>query len=356
MIGRRILSVLFLAGAFSASAVGGDLAELDEKLRPLIRNLVAQGATEISLGGGSALAVIDHLYRGAPLAVRDVDLFAVVPNVDRSRAAGVGRSLQNALNWRYFGSRIALRGNPSLPFPDRCLYVAAYHLQMRAGGPFGLFDVSFFPARSDVGLFGVLANERLRIPMGSEGLAPLERMAKKYAYEKLVEQGQVVDTHGGYESWTRGELRVVEATDLECNPALMAVRLLRAYSKVGQDGLPLPLEAELARRIQAQVGMRLVPDGLEFGAIRVPWAVRKMFGDPDPLPAIRRISEMGVVNHWPQELEKHFLSLPRTEKVVLASAPVDFEWGRTSAAGVTTWTCGGLLLGPIAAVRSSLRQ
>ncbi|HET9767136.1 MAG TPA: hypothetical protein VFS60_09825, partial [Thermoanaerobaculia bacterium] len=55
------------------------------------------GPTRIYIGGGSAPALLDHLFAGTALRMRDFDMFAVADRaVEEELARGVGKALDSS--------------------------------------------------------------------------------------------------------------------------------------------------------------------------------------------------------------------------------------------------------------------
>ena len=97
----------------------------------------AAGYGAVYIGGGSARQLLDHLHNGAPLHMRDLDLYLI-----RGRTADpedvriiaelvVNRRLANG---QTAAVRTKVRANPALPLPARNQHITGYGIHLAAPG------------------------------------------------------------------------------------------------------------------------------------------------------------------------------------------------------------------------------
>jgi len=255
---RILLSAWLLAAAASLAVVGGavapasaqelarsaepggELGELSAQIEGIQSALRHQlGLDRISLGGGSARAVLDAIYFGKPLDPRDVDLMVVAGRqVSASDARRIGRALERAIpGARLVGVEPRPRGNPRLPPAESQRYNAGHGIFLSIGGR--RFDVSLFHQQEDLDLNGALDIDTIRLPLdrGRTLLDTFDRM-RGLSYRRAVKAGLVSDPHRGYRAWQRNRLRVVHPAEIESKPALWSIRLARSYGRAGYREMP----------------------------------------------------------------------------------------------------------------------
>ncbi len=256
---RRILLARWLLAAVASLAVvggapavasaqelarsaepGGELRELSGQIEG-IQTVLGQelGLDRISLGGGSARAVLDAIYFGKPLDPRDVDLMVVAGRqVSAADARRIGRALERAIpGARLVGVEPRPRGNPRLPPAESHRYNAGYGLFLSVGGR--RFDVSLYHQQDDLDLNGALDIDTIRLPLeGGRTLLDTFDGMRGLTYRRAVNAGLVSDPHRGYRGWQRNRLRVVHPAEIESKPALWSIRLARSYGRAGYREMP----------------------------------------------------------------------------------------------------------------------
>jgi hypothetical protein len=249
---RRILALAWLlialAGAVPASAqelarsaeAGGELRELSAQIEGIQTALGSQfGLDQVSIGGGSARAVLDAIYFGKPLDARDVDLMAVAGRqVSAADARRIGRALERAIpGATLVGVEPRPRGNPRLPPAESHRYIAGHGFFLSIGGR--RFDVSLYHQQEDLDLNGALDIDTIRLPLeGGRTLLDLHDGMRGLTYRRAVAAGLVSDPHRGYRAWQKNRLRVVHPAEIESKPALWSIRLARSYGRAGYREMP----------------------------------------------------------------------------------------------------------------------
>jgi hypothetical protein len=183
------------------------------------------GLTRLAIGGGSALALLDHLFSGNALRMRDLDL---VLTADRSVDQELVRSIGMALD------------SPDMRFLPRYLYP-----RRRSRGPGDLWlagwgalwdaegtevDLSVFHDADAVELNGLMNIDRILIPIGCDrSLNDLAAaMLAAGSSEEAVRTGLAYDPCGGYAGWMRRSPAIVAWPAVHASPIECAVRIVRA--------------------------------------------------------------------------------------------------------------------------------
>lgn len=175
------------------------------------------------------------------------------------------------------------------------------------------WDLSFFPKSEDIALSGILSSDMIRIDLKLATLVDLLRQIRSLGYAEARHRRLVVDPENGYADWTSGQLRVVNSTDLEGDPSLTSVRLLRMYRSRGHPDLPPRLKRRLKAAIAAQNRLHRLPGDEAFGRRRIPRAIRKVLLEPDRAFAVRWMAEMGIVGKWSPAVQAAILSHPEAD-------------------------------------------
>lgn len=268
-------------------AVSPELQSLSDRVRELQGGLRARfGLDKVYIVGGGARAILDHLYRGKALAMRDLDVFVPAGRVvEESFAEEVGRTLASKTLGRFAREHLRPRprSNPALPPPARLDYNAGY----------GFFfvrdalelDLTLFNSEEDFALNGIVDADCIRIPLvHGTTLASWAAGAGERSYERLLADGGVVDPYGGYAAWLKREMRIVHWTEVEREPMMAAIRIVRLFAKAGQA----PSEGD-AKRLRA-----LLASSERSGPVQSSRNLLKLLGDPDPVPQLKTLASLGA--------------------------------------------------------------
>ena len=203
--------------------------------------------TRLYVGGGSASALLDHLFAGAALRMRDFDMFLVADrSVDRELALCVGEALDSA-ELRFLPKYVyARRRTQSAREP----VVAGWGALWDAHGV--EVDLSIFHDDSALDLNGLMNVDRILIPL------PADRTLNEVAAailmtgsaEAAIVAGLVADPCGGYASWVHRSPAIVAWNAVHAAPIECSMRIVRVCaSKMHLHRL----HAELADPLRAAI-------------------------------------------------------------------------------------------------------
>ncbi len=250
------------------------------------------GLTRLYVGGGSALALLDHLFAGAALRMRDFDMFLIADRtVDEELARGVGQALDS----------------PDLRFLPRYVYarrrthsarepvVAGWGALWDAHGV--EVDLSMFHDDAALELNGLMNVDRLLIPLPPD--KTLNEIAAAIlvagSAEAAIVAGLVVDPWGGYASWVHRSPVIAAWNAIHAAPIECAMRIVRTCaSKLHVSRL----HPELADPLRAAILW-----GHERGEpfLRVRGFV-KLLHDDRAAAELEMMHSLGTFKHWLPEI------------------------------------------------------
>ena len=287
--------------------VAPEVRNLSQRLLRLQRALKRDlGIDGLSIGGGSARDLLDAVYLGKPLAMRDLDLVAVAGHaLAPQEVQRVGQVLKSAMKDVGDVSPVESRrrGNPFLPEPQRYQYNAGFGIFLNAKDGL-IYDLSLFHGPRALNLNGALNIDTIRIPL-RRGRS-LEQQIQHWrgrSYSDVVRHGLVVDAHGGYGGWQRHDLRVAHATEVASKPVLWTIRLARSFGKAGYRRLPVEVLKLLRKSDQKNSG-RPAPQLIARYVARLladkdsarEWAMVKQAGVLQSHASARAV--LGKPNEW----------------------------------------------------------
>jgi hypothetical protein len=182
------------------------------------------GLTRLYVGGASAPALLDHLFTGAALRMRDFDMFAVADrSVDEKLARRIGKSLDSP----------ALRFLPKYVYARRRTHSAREPVVAGWGVVWDAdsleADLSIFHDDTALELNGLMNVDRIFIPL------PPDKTFNEVAAailttgsaEAAIAAGLVEDRCGGYASWVHRSPAIVAWNDIHASPIDRATRIIR---------------------------------------------------------------------------------------------------------------------------------
>jgi hypothetical protein len=183
------------------------------------------GLTRLAIGGSSAPALLDHLFSGSALKMRDLDLIVIADGpVEEELLRSIGAAVDgDDLRFlpRYVYPRRRARG-------DQELYTAGWGLLWDAQGM--EVDLSIFHDDAALSLNGLMNVDRILIPFGIE--TSLNEIAACMltvgSAEEALESGLFVDPCGGYASWVHRSPVIVAWDAIHASPIECAIRIVRA--------------------------------------------------------------------------------------------------------------------------------
>ncbi len=182
------------------------------------------GLTRLYVGGASAPALLDHLFAGAALRMRDFDMFVVADRpVDRELAQGIGEALDSA-ELRFLPKYVyARRRTHSAREPVVAGWGVVWDAQSLEA------DLSIFHDDTALELNGLMNVDRIFIPL------PPDKTFNEVAAailttgsaEAAIAAGLVEDRCGGYASWVHRSPAIVAWNDIHASPIDRATRIVR---------------------------------------------------------------------------------------------------------------------------------
>lgn len=250
------------------------------------------GLTKLFIGGGSAPALLDHLYSGTALRMRDLDLILVADRaVDQDLAQRIGEAADT----------------PDLRFLPRYIYprrrtrserepvVAGWGVIWDARGT--EIDLSIFHDERALELNGLMNIDRILIPL------PAEKTLNQIAAELLLAEGPEVaimnglvnDACGGYASWGHRSPAIVAWNAIHAAPIECSMRIVRACASKLHLG---HLHPELADPLRAAI-LWGHERGDRFLRVR---SIVKLFHDDRAGAELEMMHALGAFKHWLPEI------------------------------------------------------
>lgn len=266
--------------------LSGILSTVSAKLRDEF------GLTQLAIGGGSAPALLDHLFTGNALKMRDLDLVLIADRtVDESLARRIGEECHSS----------ELRFLPRYVYPRRRsraendLWVAGWGVLWDVHGV--EVDLSIFHSDEALALNGLMNVDRILIPLPAN--MSLNEIAAAMLVagspEAALEAGLIHDPSGGYACWTHRSPAIVAWNAIHAAPVECAIRIVRAcVNKLHLSHL----HPELADPLRASI-----LSGHERGDrfVRVRTLV-KLFHDDRAGTELEMMKDLGSFEHWLPEI------------------------------------------------------
>jgi hypothetical protein len=250
------------------------------------------GLNKLAIGGGSAPALLDHLFSGAALRMRDLDLVLVAEGpVEQELARAIGASLDSPemrFLPRYVYPRRRSRGEGDL-------WIAGWGLLWDAHGT--EVDLSIFHDDAALELNGLMNIDRIRIPLGPDRTLNdiAASMLQLGSAEDSVLAGLVEDPCGGYAGWTHRSPAIVAWDAIHASPIECATRIVRAcVSKLHISHL----HPELGDPLRAAV-IQGFDRGDRFIRVRT---LVKLFHDDRAGAELEMMHALGAFKFWLPEI------------------------------------------------------
>jgi hypothetical protein len=250
------------------------------------------GLTRLAIGGGSAPALLDHLFSGNALRMRDLDLVLIADRtVEQDLAQRIGQALDSP----------EMRFLPRYVYPRRRsrgagdLWVAGWGLLWDAKGV--ELDLSIFHDQTSLDLNGLMNIDRILIPVGTE--TSLNEIAAEMlrfgSAEEAILAGLAEDPCGGYAGWVHRAPAIVAWDAIHASPIECAIRIVRAcVSKLHITHL----HAELADPLRASV-LKGRERGDPFVRVR---NIVKLFHDDRAAVELEMMHAVGAFRFWLPEI------------------------------------------------------
>jgi hypothetical protein len=250
------------------------------------------GLTRLAIGGASAPAMLDHLFAGSALRMRDFDLILIADRpVEQELARRIGEAVDTPeLRFlpRYVYPRPRSRGEGEL-------WVAGWGLIWDAQGM--EVDLSIFHDQQALDLNGLMNVDRILVPFSAEtSLNDIAaRMLTAGSAEAALEMGLFDDPCGGYASWVHRAPVIVAWNAIHASPVESAIRIVRAC---GTKLHLAHLHPELADPLRAAI-LRGHERGDRFLRVR---NLVKLFHDERAGAELEMLHALGAFDHWLPEV------------------------------------------------------
>jgi hypothetical protein len=251
------------------------------------------GLTKVAIGGSSAPALLDHLFTGSALRMRDFDLIVVADRlVDQDLVRAIGAALDGpVLRFlpRYVYPRMRARGE------DCDLWNAGWGVIWDAHGT--EVDLSVFHDSSSLSLNGLMNVDRILVPFSTDRslIETAARMLTAQTAEAALEAGLFEDPWGGYASWVHRSPAIVAWNAVHAAPIECAIRIVRsAANKLHLN----QLHPELADPLRASL-LTGHARGDRFLRVR---NLVKLFHDDRAGVELEMLHALGAFLHWLPEV------------------------------------------------------
>lgn len=250
------------------------------------------GLHRLAIGGSSAPALLDHLYSGNALKMRDLDLIAIADRpVDQDLVRSIGSSLDGEgfrFLPRYVYPRMRARG-------DQELWLAGWGVIWDADGT--EVDLSIFHDDTALALNGLMNIDRILVPFsGDTSLNEISaRMLTAGSADAALASGLFEDPWGGYASWVHRTPVIVAWNAIHAAPIECAIRIVRSVAnKLHLNQLHPSLADPL--RTALIVGHK---GGDRFLRVR---NLVKLFHDDRAGAELEMLHALGAFAHWLPEV------------------------------------------------------
>ena len=246
----------------------------------------------LAIGGSSAPALLDHLFTGGALKMRDFDLIVVADRpVDQELVRNIGSAL-DCEDFRFLPRYVYPRMRAR---EDGKLWMAGWGVIWDAQGT--EVDLSIFHDDTAIGLNGLMNIDRILIPFSADtSLNEIAaRMLTAGSAEAALEKGLFDDPWGGYSSWVHRSPAIIAWDAIRASPIECAIRIARACA----NKLHLNhLHAEVADPLRAAL-IAGHERGDRFVRVR---NLVKLFHDDRAGAELEILHALGAFVHWLPEV------------------------------------------------------
>lgn len=263
------------------------------------------GVSQISIGGGTARALIAHVLTGQPFEFRDFDIvFSAEQTVTAQAAERFGQELEKMRLGHYSAENLRPRPrfNPALDNVE----AAKSH---NAG--FGFFvntrqnveyDISVFHSRADLALNGIMDVDRLQVIIDDKtSLADLVRDSIRFHRHIIDPENAVIKVLSG------AAPAIANWGAVTGDPAMIAIRVVRTLAKFGA----LPMNEFEGRRIR-----QLIESDSANNKLQITRNLWKLLGDAHWIQELKSLEALGLFTRtfssFPQALENPQLTQAKT--------------------------------------------
>lgn len=276
-----------------------ELNTLNQQIQDVQTGLkLTTGIEDLYICGGSARAILDHIYTGKVLQIRDLDIAVLAHrtlSVDMMQPIAEALERQK-IDFNYpheFSSRIRMPNH--IEVNAGIEYVAGYGFFMLAQNG-TVLDLSFFNNRYDLELNGLMDIDTTMILLRQgESLEQFVEKAKKMPLNTLIKEGAVLDPHHGYINWVCHNPNIIRWKEVEADPHLHVFRLVRSYTKISSTVLPKEISERL-RHLCSSTKTKQSP--------RMGQYLFRVLDDKLAYKELKLLQELGIFQQWLPEFDK----------------------------------------------------
>lgn len=263
-----------------------DLAGLSRRLLPLQKRLGERGFSEILIGGSAAVGILDSVWHGDELNLRDLDVYLIFGRkMEKSDAVALAAWLTlpelGALDEA--GVTTHVRTNPALGLPERFQYLAGWGMNFVKGA--SILDLTVYHSADEILLNGIFTSDMIKVRLGAESLEELARtQLATGTLPDLMARGVIRDEHGGYLAWRQKQPKILHWQEIERDPAVQSLRVVRGLLRYGMDRVP----SEIARPFQD-----LARQGKEYDRARWATGLARLQEGASASTALAMVREIG---------------------------------------------------------------
>lgn len=210
------------------------VGDLSRWLDPAQRALLARGHRRVFFGGSGARELLDHALRGAPLALRDLDLFVLDERASPERVAHLAAEVAAVLGARVSreGVRTKRRADPRRAGEARDRHVIGYGAHLVARGR-PVVSLGVVRSRDDLALSGLFDIDTLLVKL--DHTRTLSEVAARLGAHRAR---LVDDPHRGWDAWCARSPSVVHRAEVLRCATRHSIRVARSLAKCSLRAVP----------------------------------------------------------------------------------------------------------------------
>jgi hypothetical protein len=261
-----------------------EVHRLSEWLAPVQEVLLRHGYRRLYIGGSSSREILDHIFFGAGIALRDLDVYLLKHATVRAEDISVLCDDMRDLGFGGIGPvREKRRANPALQGAARYQYLAGYGVHLFSQeNP--ILSLGVLHHDSDLALNGLFDIDTTLLVVDND--RPFHRYAAQVARGRRP--NLVLDPHDGYRAWRQRSPQVVHWTEVERCFARNSFRLVRGLAKASRLRLPTRLADDYRERRPETV---LIDDPVELHR-----DLLKVLGDRHWAEELAMLAQLGALS------------------------------------------------------------
>jgi hypothetical protein len=208
-------------------------------LAPIQEILLRRGYRHSYIGGSSAREILDLIFFGSRISLRDLDIYLVKHGTAQPADISV---LCEDICGEIGPLREKRRANPALPGEACYGYLAGYGVHVSSPDR-PILSLSVLHRTSDLALNGLFDIDTIFL------VVPNDKPFHWYAERVRRDTADLVlDPYDGYRAWLAHSPRIVHWAEVERCYTRSAFRIVRSLAKAGHLRIPASLAKEYRRR------------------------------------------------------------------------------------------------------------